>query len=81
MLHDHKRFQIQCSCSQELGKQVTYAGKNFLMANLDNYSNKILCLDYGVGAKQMSQFRTKQFFFLAFFNLKWLFMWHPVGTW
>ena len=37
-------FSQHCSCSQELGKQVTHTWKFFLMANLDNYSNKILLL-------------------------------------
>jgi hypothetical protein len=38
----HNLFSTYCSCSQELGKQVTHLGKTFLTANLDNYSNKIL---------------------------------------
>ena len=42
----HNLFSTQYSCSQELGKKVSNTWKTFLTANLDNYSNKILFLDF-----------------------------------
>jgi hypothetical protein len=35
-------FTTHCSWSQELGKQILILEKSLLLANLDNYSKKII---------------------------------------